>query len=401
MAARGPCATVTAMTPTTTTTRPPLVVVAGGGVAALETCLALRAHLHPDELAIALLSPEQEFRLRPLEVLAPFDGPPAWRLPLRRFAADHGIRLIADAAAAVDVDAREVETAGGDRVAYDSLVVAVGARPEPAVPGAVTFRGAGDARGVHDAVESVARSAGTLAVVIPSGAFWPLPAYELALIARSQLDARDGQARVVLVTPELAPLEAFGPRASAAVAHLLAERGVAFVGGAVATAVAGGRVVVADGRRPAADAAVALPRLRGAPPLRLPSDPDGFVPVDEHGRVSGCPGVYAAGDITDSPLKQGGLATQQADAVAASILAGLGAHVVAEPFVPVLRGVLCTAAAPASPLWRPAGKIAGVHLSTYLQATARGAAPRAVPGSGGVEVEVRGPSPRPVATAGR
>src|SRR3954470_5433761 len=148
MAARGRSGSVPTMTPTAPATRPPRVVVAGGGVAALETCLALRAHLHADELRIALLTHEREFRLRPLDVLAPFDGPPAWHVPLRRFAADHGVALITDAAAAVDVDAREVETAPGERPPSDPLLGAVGARAEPAVPGAVTFRGAADAPAV-------------------------------------------------------------------------------------------------------------------------------------------------------------------------------------------------------------------------------------------------------------
>ena len=49
--------------------------------------------------------------------------------------------------------------------------------------------------------------------------------------------------------------------------------------------------------------------------------PTGFVPVDPHGRVAGLERVYAAGDGTAFPIKQGGLATQQADAVAETIAA--------------------------------------------------------------------------------
>ena len=44
----------------------------------------------------------------------------------------------------------------------------------------------------------------------------------------------------------------------------------------------------------------------------VPSEPNfGFIPVDHHGRVDGLDGVYAAGDATNFPIKQGGLATQQ------------------------------------------------------------------------------------------
>ena len=56
----------------------------------------------------------------------------------------------------------------------------------------------------------------------------------------------------------------------------------------------------------------------------LPCDPHGFVPVDEYGRVEGVADVYAAGDGTDFPVKQGGLATQQADAAAEHIAARPG-----------------------------------------------------------------------------
>jgi sulfide:quinone oxidoreductase len=87
--------------------------------------------------------------------------------------------------------------------------------------------------------------------------------------------------------------------------------------------------------------------------------------------------VLAAGDVTDFPLKQGGLATQQADAAAEAILAELGALDDPAPFRPVLRGVLFTdrepvelrgptASADAAALWWPPGKIAGRRLWPYL-----------------------------------
>ena len=74
----------------------------------------------------------------------------------------------------------------------------------------------------------------------------------------------------------------------------------------------------------------------------VPADADGFVPVDRHGRVTGLAGVYAAGDGTAFPIKQGGLATQQADAVAETIAAAAGAPIEPEPFRPILRGMLLT-----------------------------------------------------------
>jgi len=100
--------------------------------------------------------------------------------------------------------------------------------------------------------------------------------------------------------------------------------------------------------------------------------------------VEGLDGVYAAGDATTFPVKQGGIATQQADVVAQSIAALAGAPVTPEHFRPVLRGLLLTGNTPAylraelrggqgeasvldmEPLWWPPSKIAGYYLSRYL-----------------------------------
>ena len=115
----------------------------------------------------------------------------------------------------------------------------------------------------------------------------------------------------------------------------------------------------------------------------MPCDDDGFIPVDAHGRVPHLAGVYAAGDGTSFPIKQGGLATQQADAVAQAIAAEAGADVEPEPFRPVLRGMLLTGGddryfrhtvaggdgegeAAGHTLWWPPTKIAGRYLSGYL-----------------------------------
>ena len=105
-----------------------------------------------------------------------------------------------------------------------------------------------------------------------------------------------------------------------------------------------------------------------------------------HGRVRGADDVYAAGDGTWFPVKQGGLACQQADAAAESIAAQAGADIEPAPFRPVLRGKLMTGAQPlymrsdisgtagdestssGHTLWWPPGKVAGAYLAPYLAA---------------------------------
>jgi sulfide:quinone oxidoreductase len=87
--------------------------------------------------------------------------------------------------------------------------------------------------------------------------------------------------------------------------------------------------------------------------------------------------------VTSFPIKQGGLATQQADAAAAHIAVRAGVSVAREAFDPVLRGPMLTGGASRflrrggvtetsrteiadEPLWWPPVKIVGRHLTPYL-----------------------------------
>jgi sulfide:quinone oxidoreductase len=367
------------------------IVIAGGGVAGLEACLALRSVLGESELSIDLLSRENRFEYRPLTVLGPFDGGPAWSMELERFAADQDVRLVRDALAAVEPDRHIAITAYSGRLSYDALLVCIGARPVRALPGAITFRGGRDAAAVRAALDALrAGDHGTIAFAVPFGAFWTLPLYELAILAAARLRARDARVQIVMTSPEEAPLEAFGAAASTAVAQLLDARGIEFIGRARAIAADAGELELDDGRRIQARAVITLPDLVGRRVPGLRQDAEGFVAVDDHGRVAGADDVYAAGDLTTFPLKQGGLATQQADAAAEAMLAALGVPIVPRPFEPVLQGVLYTEREPvylrstqdgqespprAYSMWWPPSKIAGRHLAPYL--ATRAGAPRA------------------------
>jgi sulfide:quinone oxidoreductase len=95
-------------------------------------------------------------------------------------------------------------------------------------------------------------------------------------------------------------------------------------------------------------------------------------------------GVFAAGDATAFPIKQGGLAAQQADAVAEAIACAAGADIRPQPFRPILRGTLLTGAAArylradisggagddstisTNALWWPPNKLCGRYLAPYL-----------------------------------
>jgi sulfide:quinone oxidoreductase len=331
----------------------------------------------------ALLAPNRRFEYTPLSVAEPFDLGRAHRFELSEILRDRGVEAIVDALESVDAARREVRTAGGQTLPYDALLVAVGARRRSALPGAVTFSGSRATADMRRLLRDAAAGAvERLVFAVPSGVTWSMPAYELALMTSAHLAEAGSAAKVAIVTPEPRPVDAFGGRASAATDEMLRLRGIAFHS-VVPLRAESGSLAVEDGEAIPADAVVALPRLVAPEIAGLPRDDDGFMPVDEHGRVAGPTGVYAAGDVTSFPLKQGGIAAQQADAAAEAIVADLGHDLSPAPFRPVLRGLLLTGRAPRhlraevlggrgtpaagdDAIWWPPSKIAGRRLGPFL-----------------------------------
>ncbi len=362
------------------------VLVAGGGVAGLEAMLALRA-LAGEAVAVTLLSPETEFVHRPTAVGDPFAMGAARRYDLAAVAADAGATFWQGALARVDPDRHEVVTDGGEMLRYGVLVVALGARPVPAVTGALTFTGPAEAEAMHGLIQDLEQGfVKRVAFVMPRGVTWPLPLYELALMTATRaFDEGFDDVHVTLVTPERSPLHVFGERASEGVASLLAAAGVTVLTGSEGVPSGQRALIVQPGDRALpVDRVVALPRLEGPRLPGVPADERGFIVTDGHGQVRDVPDVFAAGDGTAYPVKQGGLAAEQADAVARAIAARVGARVNPAPFEPVLRGILLTGNAPQHlrarvhddgsvasaiaphALWWPPTKIAAHFLGRYL-----------------------------------
>jgi sulfide:quinone oxidoreductase len=254
----------------------------------------------------------------------------------------------------------------------------------PAFGDAVTFGSRGSAGVMRGLVDELKRGVvSRIAFIAPTLTGWTLPLYELAVMtARAARSSGRGTAELYLLTPERQPLEIFGSVAAADVADRLENLGVEFLGGTYASVHDGFVAPHTGDRLLEVDAVVALPLLRGQHLPGLPMEREyGFIPIDVHGRVKGVDDVYAAGDATNFPLKQGGLATQQADAVAHHLASRLSSEHAPKPFQPLLRGMLFTggeafyqvgtgdqappgAAAPA--LWWPPTKIVGRYLTPYI-----------------------------------
>ena len=364
---------------------PMRVLIAGGGVAALEAMIALRA-LAEERVDITLLAPDRDFFYRPLAVAEPFGVGQVQRFDLAALAQGCGARHQLGSLVAVYPDERWVRTSRNVRYDYDALLIAIGARKRDAFPGALTFRGSIDNDEIRWLLSDVeAGLAKRVVFALPAGVSWALPLYELALLTADHLaHAGCGRPHLEIVTPEHAPLALFGQDASQAVGALLSDRGIS-----VRTATSPrefdlGQLRICPGGPLAADRVVSVPRLHGVEVAGIPRDENSFIPTDAHGRVAGLPGVYAAGDITTFSVKQGGIASQQADAAAECIAAAAGAPVTPRPFEPVLRGLLLTGSVPlyarvdlsgghgdtskadSDALWWPASKIAARYLGPYL-----------------------------------
>jgi sulfide:quinone oxidoreductase len=356
----------------------PRIVIAGGGIAGLEALIALHDHLGPSA-KIELIEANTDLVERQRSVAEPFGGRPAQRFDLVRIAADHGAHLRPDRLASVDPELRRVRTVRGDTLDYDALLIAVGATPDMAIPGALTFSGPRDVGAFAGLLADLdAGRVQRVAFALPTSATWALPLYELALMTGEHVRARGlRDVGLTLVTPERGPLEAFGDRIASHISSLLAKRGIALRTDTVALRAGPGGLVVAHGPPVQAERIVSLPRLVGPWIGGLPHDGQGFLATDAHGAVLGVEAVWAAGDGTAFPLKQGGLAAQQAGAAASAIARSLGADVPAEPFRPVLRGMLLDPGAPrfldstrgdvpTTPLWWPPTKVVAPRLWDYL-----------------------------------
>jgi sulfide:quinone oxidoreductase len=361
------------------------VVIAGGGVAALEAALALR-ELAGERVGVEIYSPRSDFVYRPYAVGKPFGSAVLKTYELPALAARCGAGFHPDSIASVDPDSRLASTYDGVSVPYDHLIVAAGASRQWPVPGATTFWGIADVGDVERVMERLrSGEVRRVAFTTPGVESWALPLYELALLAEAELSkAGVEDVELSVVTPEDTPLQVFGRGASEGVAALLEERGIRVVTRTHPVRFRDGVLETVPGEDFRFDEVISLPRLEGRAVRGVHHDPDGFVRVDEHCRVLKQDRLYAAGDVTSYPVKQGGIAAQQADTAAEAIAALAGADVDPQPFKPVLRGMLLTGrgrnwlraeiaggagetVAERRALWWPPTKVAGRYLAPYLQ----------------------------------
>jgi sulfide:quinone oxidoreductase len=371
-----------------TPTKSVRVLVAGGGVAALETVLGLR-ETAGGTTDVTLLAPSDVFVYRPWEVVTPLGKRIARRLSLRDFCDEMGVSFQQDSLASVDLARRLAETGAGKQLHYATLVVAVGATAGAVPAGMVSLGGPEAKEGVAGLMDDIERGAvSSLAIVVPSAGTWPLPAYEVALLLRHCAIERHARLAITILTAEASPLAVFGDAASTAVARALAKADIEIAtdAGAQISALFQNDSVAAAA---AFQKILVVPALHGPAIPGLPADANGFIPVTDTGEVEGAPAVFAAGDGTSYPVKQGGVAAQQADRIVAAIATGTGETGMHEQHGLDIHGMLLTgrrqhqstylyisarvengvardSRVSDRPTWSPPAKIAARYLAPYL-----------------------------------
>lgn len=306
------------------------VTIVGGGLGGLEAALYLRKRLPREQADVVLISDRPEFVFKPYLNYVPFGLQPAdLAFNLSELAKGHGFHFRQGTAHAANPETQTLRVNGAS-LSYDTLFVATGATAGPeTVPGLHThgymLGRESEMRRLRKALRELCKDAKSgatsrIAFLVPPGCQWAGALYELAFMLSTWLDWKGVREHVdlMLMTPEARFMNAFGPGVHESLQQELRERGI----GArrhqhPERAEKGALIFPEKGRLPfdlliAAPASVATVRW-GA----LPTDEQGFLRTDLASRqVEDHPSVYAVGDASDYPVKQGFLALLQADAAA-------------------------------------------------------------------------------------
>lgn len=246
------------------------------------------------------------------------------------------VRFLQAEVEAIDVDGRSARV-GGEEMAWDHLVVALGAELDASpVPGLrEAARNLYAADGVADLHEDLARlesGARVLFLVTRLPFKCPPAPYEAAMIASGFLQSRGVDANVAIASPEPQPLPVAGPECGGTVRAWAEERGVDVLSNRIVREIdpAAGVAKFEDGSTEAFDVLAAVPPHR-APRVLADAgllNEAGWLPVDRETLATRHENVWAVGDCTvvklanGKPLvKAGVMAEGEARVVAANIAA--------------------------------------------------------------------------------
>ncbi len=240
-----------------------------------------------------------------------------------------GVTFVQAEVTRIDPVSRSVTTSAGE-LAGDVLVVALGADLHPELtPGLVEggheFYTVAGAFEVADALRTF--EGGRVVVGVTSTPFKCPPApSETTLMVHDLLEERGllDVSSVELVLPLPVPIPP-SPQASTTILETFAERGIAFRGSTLVTALDPDRKVahLSDGTELPYDLFLGVPVHRApAVVVEAGMTEDGWIPVDALTLETRYPDVYAVGDVTSvGTPKAGVFAEGQADVVASALVA--------------------------------------------------------------------------------
>ena len=277
------------------------ILIIGGGQAGAQAIDTLRKEGFSGRLVLIGDEPELPYQRPPLSKKYLSGEMAADRLPFRHrsFYDEHRIELkLGRQAVRLDVAARQVELADGEKLTYDRLLLCLGAEsrrlscPGAALPGVHYLRGVADVAPIRTGLEPQAR------VVIIGGGYIGL---ETAATSRKM-----GCEVTVLEMADRIMNRVVAPSVSQYFAAEHASHGVNIICNTRVVCLEGQerseRVVCADGSHHAADlvvvgvGAVAATELARKAGLAC----DNGIVVDEYCRTSDA-AIYAAGDCTNHP----------------------------------------------------------------------------------------------------
>jgi len=313
------------------------VVVLGGGFGGIAAAVTLREQLATED-EVVLVDRRDDFvmglrktwHLLGISPLA-YGTRHLAQLEQRRIRVLHGEISALDPASLT-------ATVGGEELAADALVVALGAAHDmSAVPGladhGVNVWSRDGLEHAHQAIEAF-RGGRAVGGIFGMRHSCPPAPYELALLLADRLDERGIDAEVSVFTPAPISLPIVGAAGCAPLDLRLAERGIGFLPGHVATQVTAEGIAFANAEPVPCDLLLAVPRHR-VPQILVDAGlaaADGWVRVERGTLETGHSGIWAIGDCTAIPLSNGVALPK------AGLFAQLEGEVVAARIAAQLRG---------------------------------------------------------------
>ena len=290
------------------------ILILGGGVGGIVTANALRQRLGAEH-RIVVVDKRSEYIYTPSLLWAMV----GWRRPEQitrelRSLLRSGIEILQGEVQEIDSARSSVRVDGHD-LAYDYLVIALGASLAPEVmPGYVeTAHNFFDLNGAAALWTALQRFEGGRVVVLVSGLPYKCPAapYEAAMLLDDALRRQGVRTRsqIDVFTPEALPMPVAGPGMGEAIVTMLKSKGIAFHPTQPVDHIdpQAKEMIFADGRREPFDLLAAVPPHR--PPAAVKESPlaneAGWVPVNKHTLATKAENVYAIGDVATIILANG------------------------------------------------------------------------------------------------